>query len=198
MCYGAITIVTILLYRNHFHTHGLLHAGLAGLGQLVSAGALGLLAGALLTPLAARRLRLRTWAALALGAIGLAILAFVLPLSLAPMLAGGFVIGFGGQATKITVDTIVQEAIVDAFRARVFALYDALYNASYVAAAALAAVVLPKSGVAPGLVAGLGAGYLAVALLYGLSGRRGSTPGPAGTPADSVLPARLGGAAPPG
>ena len=40
---------------------------------------------------------------------------------------------------KICVDTIVQETIDDAYRGRVFAVYDMLFNVSFVSAALFAA-----------------------------------------------------------
>ncbi len=44
------------------------------------------------------------------------------------------------------VDTLVQTHVDDAFRGRVFALYDVIFNVAFVAAAAAGAVVLPDDG----------------------------------------------------
>ena len=58
-------------------------------------------------------------------------------------------LGFASQAVKITVDTILQHHVVDAFRGRVFALYDMLFNVALVVAALLTAAVLPEDGHSP-------------------------------------------------
>lgn len=50
------------------------------------------------------------------------------------------------QGVKLCVDTTLQESIEDAYRGRVFAVYDMLFNAMFAAAAAAAAAWLPTDG----------------------------------------------------
>jgi MFS family permease len=47
---------------------------------------------------------------------------------------------------KIPIDTLVQEAIPDGYRGRVFAVYDVAYNMARIAAALLAIPLLPAVG----------------------------------------------------
>jgi hypothetical protein len=76
------------------------------------------------------------------------------------------VLGVASQGIKICVDTLVQTHVDDAFRGRVFALYDVIFNVAFVAAAAVAAAVLPESGKSYGVLAGVATGYLLTATWY--------------------------------
>ena len=53
-----------------------------------------------------------------------------------PMLVAAFVLGLITQGAKIATDTVVQSSVDDAFRGRVFSLYDVLFNVAFVGAAA--------------------------------------------------------------
>lgn len=64
----------------------------------------------------------------------------------APMLAAAFILGLVTQGTKIATDTEVQTSVDDAYRGRIFSLYDVLFNVAFVAAAAMSALVLPADG----------------------------------------------------
>jgi hypothetical protein len=70
------------------------------------------------------------------------------------------------QGVKLCVDTILQESIDDAYRGRVFAVYDMLFNATFAAAAALAAAWLPLDGVSYPTLGIVVAAYGAGALVY--------------------------------
>jgi hypothetical protein len=48
-----------------------------------------------------------------------------------------FFLGFGFFLAKITLDSMVQEALGDDFRGRAFSLYDIAYNVAWVLAAAV-------------------------------------------------------------
>ena len=52
------------------------------------------------------------------------------------MLAAAFVLGVTTQGAKIATDTVVQTSVDDAYRGRVFSLYDVLFNVAFVGAAA--------------------------------------------------------------
>src|SRR5206468_5055973 len=58
-----------------------------------------------------------------------------------------FTVGLTFAWKKIPVDTMVQEALPDAYRGRVFSAYDVVYNLARVAAAAVAIPLLPRAGV---------------------------------------------------
>jgi len=81
----------------------------------------------------------------------------------APMLAAAFLLGCATQGAKIATDTVVQSSVDDAYRGRVFSLYDVLFNVAFVAAAAIAAVMLPPDGRSAVLLAVLAGLYALVA-----------------------------------
>lgn len=167
VCYGFLTLMTLLLYRNTFTSWGpLFPVGLAGLAQVVAASAVGSLLAAVVTPWAVRRWGKPRWmtAALVLGGVGQ--LALGLPFTPPSIVAAAFALGFVAQAVKICVDTTLQEVVEDDFRGRVFSVYDTVFNVTFVAALLLAAVVLPESGVSYPVLVGVGAAYLLLALAY--------------------------------
>ncbi|SDG84913.1 MFS transporter [Klenkia brasiliensis] len=172
VCFGLLTLLTLLLYRGTLDPVGPFPVGLAGLAQVLAAGAVGTLLAAAATPPAVRRWGKVRWttAALVLGGVGQ--LALGLPFLAPAVVAAGFVLGFVGQAVKICVDSTLQEVVHDDFRGRVFSVYDTLFNVTFVAAVVVGAFALPGSGrsvPALAVVAGL---YLAVALANALRGQR--------------------------
>nr|WP_156000873.1 MFS transporter [Streptomonospora sp. PA3] len=174
--YGVATLVTLLLYNNTFTAGGV--AGFAGFSVALAASAAGYFAGAVATPWATARISADAWIALLLGAGCTALLAFGLPFTPALFPAAGFALGAVSQGVKVSVDTLVQRHVDDAYRGRVFSVYDMLFNAAFVGGAGLAAAVVPRSGVSAGVVAGLAAGYLVMAACWAVRAR---TPGPADT-----------------
>jgi sugar phosphate permease len=99
-------------------------------------------------------------------ASGVVELAFALPYSLPLWVAGALLLGLTSQAVKISVDTLIQHHVVDAFRGRVFALYDMLFNLALVVAAVTTAVALPEDGHSPTTVVVLAAGWAGIAGAY--------------------------------
>ncbi len=171
LSFGIATLVTLLLYRNSFTSHGLLLAGLAGVGQLLIAGAAGLLLAAVLTPLLVARFGRRHTVRGALLAAGILILTLGLPMIMPTMLAAAFALSTAGQVVKLSLDATVQGDVGDEVRGRVFSLYDTVFNVGYVLAVALAAAVVPPNGHAPELLLLAAAAYLIAAAVYGLIDR---------------------------
>lgn len=174
LCYGLLTLMTMLLYRNTFTDSWstFFRGGLVGLGEVVAAGAVGTLAAATLTPWAVRRLGKPRWIATALLGCGVGQLVLGLPFLPPTIVAAGFVLGFVGQAVKICVDTTLQESVEDDFRGRVFSVYDTLFNVTFVVALLIGAVVLPPSGVSAGLLVVVATVYALTALGYTVLARR--------------------------
>lgn len=144
--YGVATIATILLYRNSFHDPADTDAGLAGLAVALGVSGAGVLVAAVVTPSATRRISKQRWMFLLICA-GAVLSAFPAALYTEPaILVSAFGLGVVAQGVKICVDTIVQESVEDAYRGRVFSIYDVLFNVSFVSAAAFAAATLPSSG----------------------------------------------------
>ena len=164
--YGISTVSLILLYRNYFHTADDTEAALTGLSVAVLVSGLGFLAAAFLTPVVTERIGQRSWI---LGLLVGAAVTQVFPGALytqPALLVAAFFLGLASQGIKICVDTLVQTHVEDAYRGRVFSLYDVIFNVAFVAAAAVAAVVLPASGKSYAVLAAIAVGYLATAVGY--------------------------------
>ena len=200
LCYGIWTVCTVLLYRNYFTDEGVFRAGLSGLGQVVAAIAAGGAVAALVTPTAFRRLGAVRWPAAMLA--GSAVVAVGLGPTFAPGLfvLASLLLGFTSQSVKISVDTLIQQHVVDAFRGRVFAMYDMLFNIALVLAALLTAAVLPESGHSTAAVIAIAVGWAVTAAIYLMSGRHAiramprsldhdpTDPAPSATPAGAGMP----------
>ena len=166
LCYGFLTLMTLLLYRNTFAEGGPFPGGLLGLGEVVAAGAVGTLLAAAITPPVVRRTGKPRWVVMLLTAAGVAQLTLGLVLVPQTVVVGALLIGVVGQSVKICVDTTLQERIDDAHRGRVFSVHDTLFNVTFVAALLVAAFVLPSSGVSRPVVAAVGVLYLLTAAGY--------------------------------
>ncbi|GAA4917808.1 MFS transporter [Streptomonospora salina] len=161
LAYGVATLVTLLLYNNTFTAGGV--AGFAGFSVALAASGAGYFAGAVATPWATARVRSDTWIALLLGTGAAVLLVFGLPFTPVLFPVAGFALGAVSQGVKVSVDTLVQRHVDDAYRGRVFAIYDMLFNAAFVAGAGLAAGAVPSSGESAAAVAGMAAGYALMA-----------------------------------
>lgn len=71
-----------------------------------------------------------------------------------------FFLGFGFFLAKISLDTMVQEALGDDFRGRAFSLYDIAYNLAWVIAAGLMKIIWPSDNEGGALIAGMGLVFL--------------------------------------
>ncbi len=165
-CYGLSTVATILLYRNYFHDPADTDAALAGLSIAILVSGIGFLLAAVLTPVATARLTPPRWMVVLLAA---AALVEVFPGGLyteSALLVAAFVLGLSAQGVKICVDTIVQTTVDDAYRGRVFSLYDVIFNVVFVAAAAVGIVIVPTSGKSYAALGIIAAGYAITAIGY--------------------------------
>jgi MFS family permease len=165
--YGISTVATILLYRNTFNDPSNTDAGLTGLSIAVLVTGVGFLTAALLTPSASRRLGKRRWIVTLLG---IAAFVQIVPgafYTVPALLIAAYILGIVAQGIKICVDTIVQEVVEDAFRGRIFSIYDVIFNVAFVAAAAVSGLVLPLSGKSYAVVFAIAIGYALTCLGYG-------------------------------
>lgn len=167
--FGLASVAILLLYRNYFVGSGLLRTGLAGLTQVLVAGAIGALVAAAVTPVVVRSIGKSRWIVtlLATAAVSQPILGA--PYRMTTVLLAAAVIGFVGQGVKVCVDTIVQETIDDSFRGRVFSVYDTVFNVAFVGAAVLAAFTLPETGKSYLVLGLIGGGYALSAAGYALA-----------------------------
>ncbi|MCK7623374.1 MFS transporter [Streptomyces sp. RS10V-4] len=169
-CYGALTVMVLMLCRYAWATTE--SAGLALLGITVAVSGAGFFAAAVLTPWAVGRLTPFGWMACCAAAGAVLAPALGLFFHPVPMLVAAFALGLGTQGTKISTDTVVQSSVDDAFRGRVFALYDVLFNVAFVGAAAVAALMLPPDGRSAVLIIVVAALYAVVAAALVRCGRR--------------------------
>ena len=162
--YGLSFVATLLLYTET----GAIGLGLTGLGQVVVVSVLGGLLAALVTPSATRRLGTQRWVVIVFAAAAVVEVVFGLPYTHPAFLVAAFFLGFAAQASKICIDTLLQESVEDDYRGRVFSFYDTLFNVSFVSAAAASAFVLPADGKSYVVIAIVAGGYALTALVYGV------------------------------
>ncbi|MFE3201360.1 MFS transporter [Embleya sp. NPDC059237] len=171
-CYGVLTVMTVLLCRNTFNDPSDTDGGLATFGITVSVSALGFFVAAVITPGVTARIGVPAWIGACALAGAVCQAALGLPFLFAPMVVGAFLLGVTSQGAKIGVDTIVQSTVDDAYRGRVFSVYDVLFNVAFVGAAAVAALGLPDDGRSPAVLLGVAGVYALTGVLYGLASRR--------------------------
>ncbi len=164
--FGIASVMLVLLYRNHFYGADDADAAFAALSTAALVGGAGFVAAAFVTPVVTEHLAPRSWVTFLLVLAGACQL-FPAGLFTEPgILVSAFVLGLASQGIKICVDTFVQTGVDDAYRGRVFSLYDVIFNVAFVAAAATAAVVLPEDGRSRAVLVVLSGGYLATAAVY--------------------------------
>jgi len=166
--YGLSFVATLLLYTET----GAIGRGFSGLGEVVVASGAGGLLAALVTPRATRTLGTQRWITLVFAAAAVVEVVFGLPYTHQAFLVAAAFLGFAAQASKICVDTLLQESVADEFRGRVFSFYDTVFNASFVSAAGLAAVLLPDDGKSYLVIGVVAVGYAVTALVYGTTSAR--------------------------
>ncbi|MFF4631997.1 MFS transporter [Streptomyces griseorubiginosus] len=157
-CYGALLVMVLMLCRYTLTSDP--SDGLALLGLALGVSAAGFFVAAVITPWAAGRLGPERWIVVCAAAAAVLEPALGLSFATVPMLIAAFVLGLVTQGAKIATDTIVQSAVDDGFRGRIFSVYDVLFNIAFVGAAAVAALMLPPDGRSDILV-------IAVAVVYG-------------------------------
>ncbi|MFB7913692.1 MFS transporter [Streptomyces sp. NPDC056061] len=162
-CYGALTVMVLMLCRYAWSAND--SEGLALLGLAVGISGAGFFAAAVVTPWTAARLGRFRWMATCAATAAVLEPALGLWFALSPMLVAAFVLGLVTQGAKIATDTVVQTAVEDVYRGRVFSLYDVLFNVAFVGAAAVAALLLPPDGRSAPVVAGAAVLYAVVAAL---------------------------------
>ncbi|HSE70139.1 MAG TPA: MFS transporter [Nocardioidaceae bacterium] len=164
--FGIATVMLILLYRNYFFGTTDVEAAFGGLALAVIASGAGFVVAALVTPVVTERVSRRSWMLFLFGAAAFTQLMPGAFFTEPALMVTSFFLGVASQGIKICVDTLVQEGVDDAFRGRVFSLYDVIFNVAFVAAAAVAAVVLPEDGKSYVVLVLIALGYLATGFGY--------------------------------
>ncbi|MFE5097651.1 MFS transporter [Streptomyces sp. NPDC056638] len=171
-CYGALTVMVLMLCRYAWSDSE--SEGLALLGVAVAISGAGFFAAAVVTPWAVGRLGRFRWMAVCAASAAVLEPALGLWFIPVPILVAAFILGLVTQASKIATDTVVQTSVDDAFRGRVFSLYDVLFNVAFVGAAAVSALMLPPDGQSFVVVIGVAVLYAVIAVLLFRWSRAGS------------------------
>ncbi|MFF9814575.1 MFS transporter [Streptomyces sp. NPDC014006] len=158
-CYGALIVTVLMLCRYAWSSDP--DRGLALLGLALGVSGAGFFAAAVVSPSAVGLLGPVRWIQVCSACAAVLVPALGLTFAQGPGLVATFVLGLVTQAAKIATDTVVQSTVDDAFRGRIFSLYDVLFNVAFVAAAGVAALMLPPDGRSAPLV-------VTVALVYGV------------------------------
>ncbi len=137
---GIVLVLSLFVFRDRFEE------GVGSFSNLIGAGGLGVLLGILTVGKLEEQYPKERIVARAFFAGGVVLIAVAAYITGWSVLIASFAVGLTFAWKKIPVDTMVQEAIPDGYRGRVFAVYDVAYNLSRVAAAFLAIPLLNAFG----------------------------------------------------
>jgi MFS family permease len=171
LIYGIVTVATILVYRNYFHSLDEVDAAIADLGLLVVITGAGFVLASVVTPPMSARLGVRRTMIVCVLASAIFQVVPGAIYAKVPLLVAAFLLGLMAQNIKICVDTLVQAHVADQFKGRVFVIYDMIFNVVLVVAAVIAAVILPANGKSVIILIIMAVGYLLVALGFALASR---------------------------
>ena len=137
---GIVLVLSLFVFRDRFEE------GVGSFSNLIGAGGVGVLLGILTVGKLEERWpkeRIVSRAFLAGGVVLIAVSTYVTGWSI---LVASFFVGLTFAWKKVPVDTLVQEAMPDGYRGRVFAVYDVAYNVSRVIASFVAIPLVPTLG----------------------------------------------------
>jgi MFS family permease len=137
---GIVLVLSLFVFRDRFDE------GVASFSNLIGAGGVGVLVGILTIGKLEERFAKERIVAGSFFLGGLVLIAVATSITGWSVLLAAFAVGLTFAWKKIPVDTLVQEAVPDGYRGRVFAVYDVAYNLSRLAAALLAIPMLPRLG----------------------------------------------------
>ena len=135
---GIVLTLSLVVFRHAFGE------GVASFSNLIGAGGAGVLVGILTVGKLEERFSKPRIVAAAFVVGGVALIAVSFHIRDWTILLASFATGLTFAWKKISVDTMVQEAIPDGYRGRVFSVYDIVYNLARVVAAALAIPMIPR------------------------------------------------------
>ncbi len=138
---GLVLVLALVVFRQRFNQ------GVGSFSWLIGAGGVGVFLGLMTVGRLDRRLARPAIVAWSFVAGGLAVMGVALVLDRTTVMLASFAVGLTFAWKKVPVDTMVQEALPDGMRGRVFAVYDVTYNLARLFAAVLAIWLLPSLGV---------------------------------------------------
>ena len=137
---GLVLVLALVVFRDRFSQ------GVGSFSWLIGAGGVGVMLGLATVNMLDRRFPRDRIVAASFALGGVAVLFVALVLNRYTVLIASFVVGLSFAWKKVPIDTMVQEAVPDGLRGRVFAVYDMVYNLARLVAALLAVVLLPSVG----------------------------------------------------
>jgi MFS family permease len=152
---GTVTALSLVVFKDRFQE------GVASYGRIVGAGGVGILAGIATVGWFEPRMEKPRIIRLGFLVAGAVCLAAAPAITGPTLLAVSFTLGLTFAYRKIPADTIVQEAVPDRYRGRVFAVYDLTYGLARPVGVALAIPLIPNLSTGA-LIAVIGAVYLAL------------------------------------
>jgi len=159
--------LAVIILRTEVYRPGQTGAALTAIAVVTGVAAIGALLAAVATPAAVRRIGKARWLSVSLAAAAVSVPPGILPANVAGLLVTALVVGFAGQAVKVSADTVVQQEIDDVHRGRVFAVYDMTVNVALVLGVAGIAWSTPPGRVPAAVPWCLGAGLLVGAYVGG-------------------------------
>ncbi|MEW6059051.1 MAG: MFS transporter [Actinomycetota bacterium] len=137
---GIVLVLSLIVFRDRFKE------GVASFSNLIGAGGVGVFLGILTVGKLEERFAKERIVSGAFFIGSLVLIAVSTYITGWTVLIASFVVGLTFAWKKIPIDTMVQEAIPDGYRGRVFAVYDVAYNVSRIVAAFFAIPMLPRLG----------------------------------------------------
>lgn len=152
--FGMVSVTAIILTRHALNDSSETGNAIVELALTVGGAGLGAFIGALMAPSLAARWGINRLSrfALVVGAIGggvalTTVISWPLAATAMPAMVGaGAFYGWVGQTVKVCGDYVLQTAIADEHRGRVFAIYDMAVNVGLFSGILLAALWLPEDG----------------------------------------------------
>ncbi len=150
---GLVLVLSLFVFRDRFRE------GVGSFSNLIGSGGVGVLLGIATVGALERRLAKERIVSRAFVLGGLALLAVSARVTAWSVLLASFLVGLTFAWKKVPVDTLVQEAVPDGYRGRVFAVYDVAYNLARVLAGFAAIPLVPALGEAR-IAAAIGLAFL--------------------------------------
>jgi hypothetical protein len=151
---GLMLVISLVVLKDRFR------GSVASFANLVAAGGVGILLGLATVNVLEGRMSRRAMIAVSFVVSGAPLIVVAWLINRYDILFASFLLGLSFAWLKIPADTMTQEAIPDAYRGRVFALYDLAQNMSGVVAA-LIAIGLVRAVSVDTLIFATGAAFLA-------------------------------------
>ena len=137
---GIVLVLSLFVFRDRFQE------GVGSFSNLIGAGGVGVLLGILTVGKLEERWPKERIVSRAFLAGGIVLIAVSLHVTGWSVLIASFFVGLTFAWKKVPVDTLVQGAVPDGYRGRVFAVYDVAYNVARVLAALVAIPLVPTIG----------------------------------------------------